>query len=214
MRLLKINLLSLGLVLLSVSVASAITLRLENTSDPFQVAVYLDMEGSTTNGAPTRVNAINIGVDSTDATITYIDAEPAPTLPQVGDAEGILLSFSPFGFLAPTPAYGAESISQSVPPGKTRALVDFFSAVATDGSASGTENVLMGTLNYDVPVDGSDFDLQFGTDGGFFVQDNGIAVSIDDQINLVNNVPEPGTAAMGLAALASLGLLGRASRQR
>jgi hypothetical protein len=213
MRLLKINLLALALVILSASVASAITIRLENTANPNQVAVFLDMDGDLTGGVPTQVNLINIGVDSLDSAVTYLGAEPAPTIAQIGGQPGIMLSFS-FAWLKPTVAYGQESVALDVPAGSTRALVDFFNDVATDGANSGNQNVLMATLNYDAPVDAAFFDMQFGADGGFFVQQGGIAVPINGQVNLVNNVPEPGAAAMGLAALASLGVLRRTIRQR
>jgi hypothetical protein len=214
MRLLTVSLLPIALVLLSVSGASAITLRLENTADPNQVAVYLDMEGDQTAGVATKVFLINIGVDTTDADLTYLGAEPAPTIAQIGNQPGIMLSNS-FAWLKPTVAYGQESVALDVPAGKTRALLDFFNDVSTDGANSGNENVLMGTLNYDGPVDASFFDLQFGADGGFFADDGtGFAVPINGQVNLVNNVPEPGAAAMGLAALASLGVLRRTIRQR
>lgn len=206
MRLVKINLLALALVLLSVGVASAITIRLENTADPNQVQVFLDMDAD----AGTLVQAINIGVDTLDSELTYLGATPPPPL-SIG-ATGILLSFSPFAFLAPTPAYGQASISQSVPAGSTRALVDYFSATATNGSASGTQGVLMGTLDYDGPVFAEYFDLQFGTDGGFFITDGGPAFEINAQINLVNNlasVPEPTTAMLVGLGLVGLGVAGR-----
>ena len=97
MRLLKINLLAFALVLLSVSVASAITIRLENTANPNQVAAYLDMDAE----AGTQVGTINIGIDSLDSALTYVGAEPAPTLIQVGGQPGIMLSFG-FAWLKPT----------------------------------------------------------------------------------------------------------------
>jgi hypothetical protein len=207
MRLIKINLLALALVLLSVSVASAIQIRLENTANPNQVAVFLDMQAS-----GDLVQAINIGVQSTNADLIYVGNEPAPTLPAIGGAAGIMLSFAPFAYLSPTPAYGAVSNSLDVPAGTTRALVDFFSTTATNGSTSGTEGVLMATLNYDAQVFAEYFAMTFGIDGGFFVNQGGTAVPINGSVGLVNNlasIPEPTTALLVGLGLVGLGVAGR-----
>ena len=207
MRLLKINLLAFALFVLSVSVASAIQIRIENGAADNQVDVFLDMQGS-----GEFVNGINIGIESTDATVTYVGAEAPPTLPLAGGPPGIMLRFTPFAFLAPTAAYGQASLASDVPLGTTRALVDFFSATATDGSVSGTENVLMATLNYSDAVFAEFFDLQFGSDGGFFVNRGGGSVAINDEVALLNNIapiPEPTTAMLLGLGLAGLGAAGR-----
>jgi hypothetical protein len=213
MRLFKINLLAFALVLLSVSVASAITIRLENTANPNQVAVYLDMNGDLTNGVPTKVTLINVSVQSNDADLTYLGAQPAPLLP-IGTAGILLNNF--FQSLSPTGAYGQESVSASVPPGTTWALVDFFGQNPTDGinTIFGTtpENVLMATLNYDAQVFAEYFGLAFGVDGGFFINNGVTNVPINEQVNLVNNlasIPEPTTALLVGLGLVGLGVAGR-----
>ena len=157
------------------------------------------------------MSTINIGIDSLDSALTYVGAEPAPTLIQVGGQPGIMLSFG-FAWLKPTVAYGQESVALDVPPGQTRALLDWFNVTPTDGANSGNQNVLLGTLNYDGPVFAEYFNMEFGADGGFFVLDGSVTVNIASQINLVNNVasiPEPTTAMLIGLGLVGLGVAGR-----
>jgi hypothetical protein len=213
MRLLKINLLAFALVLLSVSVASAITLRLENTANPNQVSLYLDMNGSLTNGVPTQVTGIFVSVASQDSEVTYTGAQPAPLLP-TGVAGIMLNNF--FQAINPTAAYGQESISASVPAGQTWVLADYFGQFPTDGinGVFGTtpENVLMATFNYDAPVFAEYFGFGLGADGGFFINQGGTSVDIQGEINLVNNlasIPEPTTALLVGLGLVGLGVAGR-----
>jgi hypothetical protein len=205
MRLIKINLLALALVLLSVSVASAITIRVEPGANPNQLTVYLDLDNS-----GVLVQAVNIGIQTSNADVTYTGAEAAPLVPIVNQP-GILLG-SNFAWLSPTVAYGQASNSLDVPAGSTRVLVDFFSATATNGLTGGTENQLMATLNYSGPVYAETVAMVFGIDGGFYVSQGGTAVRVDGDVALENNlasIPEPTTALLVGLGLVGLGVAGR-----
>lgn len=208
MRLLKMNVLALALVLLSASVASAITIRLENTADPNQVAIFLDMDAE----AGTEVNQIAVGLQSADSDIGFVNTEAAPLLP-IGQP-GIMLSAT-FSWLSPTPSYGQASIATDVPAGSTRVLVDFFrTSTPTDGANSGNQNVLMATINYDAEVFAEYFELNFFSTGIFTVlcTSCGNVVPINDEVNLVNNllpIPEPTTALLVGFGLVGLGVAGR-----
>lgn len=219
MRLFKYNMLVLALIVLSASIASAYTVRLEENSGNFDAAlagdvltvdVFVDRDGVADN-----LVSIGVGVQTDNAVLNY-DGQIAVI---VGDPiavpNAIFTDGGTFTWLLQTTAYG--TVSPASDPGTSRVTVDY-NATNANGTGAPGENVLMATLQYTVqPGQGGNvrgaFDFDFFSTGGFFISDGGGgSIKIDDQVTVINNVnvvPEPTTALLVGMGLVGLGVAGR-----